>query len=39
MLMVNRNKGLMMTLGEQAIVTEGACEIISHVPRDMSVNG
>lgn len=38
MLMVNRNKGLMMTLGEQAIVTDGACEIISHAPRDMPVN-
>jgi Xaa-Pro dipeptidase len=38
MLMVNRNKGLMMTLGEQAIVTEGACEIITHAPRVMPVN-
>jgi len=28
----------MMTLGEQAIVTDGACEVISHAPRDMPVN-
>jgi len=35
MLMVNREKGLMMSLGEQAIVTTGACEPITHAPRDL----
>tara|TARA_B100000686_G_scaffold289254_1_gene315838 strand:+ start:189 stop:1343 length:1155 start_codon:yes stop_codon:yes gene_type:complete len=38
MLMVNREKGLMMTLGEQAIVTDGACEPITHAPRELPVN-
>ncbi len=28
----------MMTLGEQAILTGSACEIITHAPRDMPVN-
>jgi Xaa-Pro dipeptidase len=39
MLMVNRKRGLMMSLGEQAIVTDGACEIVTHAPRTLPVNG
>jgi Xaa-Pro dipeptidase len=38
MLMVNRKRGLMMSLGEQAIVTNGACEIVTHAPRTLPVN-
>ena len=38
MLMVNREKGLMMSLGEQAIVTDGVCERITHAPRNLPVN-
>ena len=38
MLMVNREKKLMMALGEQAIVTENGCEIISHAPRLLPCN-
>ena len=39
MLMVNRTKGLMMSLGEQAIVTNGSCETITHAPRNLPLNG
>ena len=39
MLMVHREKGLMMSVGEQAIVTAGACEPITHAPRELPVNG
>jgi len=38
MLMVDRQKGLMMSLGEQAIVTGGACESITHAPQELPVN-
>ena len=39
MLMVHREKGLMMSVGEQAIVTDGSCEPITHAPRKLPVNG
>ena len=39
MLMVDRKKRLMMSLGEQVIVTDGRCEIITHAPRKLPVNG
>jgi len=39
MLMVDRSKGLMMSLGEQAIVTDATCESITHAPQDLPVNG
>jgi len=39
MLMVDRKKRLMMSLGEQVIVTDGRCEIITHAPRELPVNG
>ena len=39
MLMVNRKRGLMMSLGEQAIVTNEVCEIITHAPRTLPVTG
>jgi Xaa-Pro dipeptidase len=38
MLMVDRERQLMMALGEQAIVTEGACDPITHAPRELIVN-
>ena len=38
MLMVDRDNGLMMALGEQAIVTEGACEPVTRAPRELIVN-
>jgi len=38
MLMVNRDQKMMMSLGEQAIVTEGSCEIITHAPRELPCN-
>ena len=38
MLMVNRKQRMMMSLGEQAIVTEGNCEIITHAPRELPRN-
>lgn len=34
MILVDLGSGLTMSLGEQAIVTEGAPEIITHVPRE-----
>jgi len=39
MLMVDRERRLMMSLGEQAIVTRGECEIITHAPRELPVRG
>lgn len=38
MLMVDRERGLMMALGEQAIVTAGTCERVTRVPRELVVN-
>ena len=38
MLMVDRERQLMMSLGEQAIVTDGACERVTHAPRALIVN-
>jgi Xaa-Pro dipeptidase len=38
MLMVNRDKQLMMSLGEQAIVTDGVCERITNAPRQLPQN-
>ena len=35
MLMVDRDRRLMMSLGEQAIVTSNGCEIITHAPREL----
>ena len=37
MLMVDRERGLMMSLGEQAIVTDGAPERITRAPRELAV--
>ena len=38
MLMVDRERRLMMSLGEQALVTTGVCEPITHAPRVLPVN-
>ena len=38
MLMVNREKRMMMSLGEQAIVTDGPCELITHAPKELPQN-
>ena len=38
MLMVDRERGLMMSLGEQAVVTDGACEPITRAPRELLGN-
>ena len=38
MLMVDRRSGHMMALGEQAIVTEGACESITHALDSLVIN-
>ncbi|MFT5113199.1 MAG: Xaa-Pro dipeptidase [Parasphingorhabdus sp.] len=38
MLMVDRDQRLMMSLGEQAIVTDSQCEIITHAPRQLPIN-
>tara|TARA_Y100000739_G_scaffold220265_1_gene219561 strand:- start:559 stop:1083 length:525 start_codon:yes stop_codon:yes gene_type:complete len=38
MLMVDRSTGHMMALGEQAIVTEGACEPITHALDTLVIN-
>jgi len=38
MLMVDRESGHMMALGEQAVVTEGACEPITHALDELVVN-
>ena len=36
--MVDRERRLMMSLGEQAVVTNAACEPITHAPRELPVN-
>ena len=38
MLMVDRERRLMMSLGEQALVTETGCEPVTHAPRELPVN-
>ena len=38
MLMVNREQRMMMSLGEQAIVSDRSCEIITHAPRELPRN-
>lgn len=38
MILLDRDAGLAMHLGETAIVTEGACEPVTHVPRELMVN-
>jgi len=38
MLMVDRNSSHMMALGEQAIVTEDACEPITHALDTLVIN-
>ena len=38
MLMVDRERRLMMSLGEQALVQDGACEPITHAPRALPTN-
>ncbi len=38
MVLLNSDSGLAMSLGETAIVTEGACEPVCHAPRELVVN-
>ena len=38
MILLDDRTGLAMHLGEQAIVTQGACEPITHAPRELIVN-
>ena len=38
MLMVDRERRMMMSLGEQAIVTRGRCEVITHAPRELPIS-
>ena len=38
MILIDREAGRTMSLGETAIVTEGACEPVCHAPRDLVVN-
>ncbi len=38
MILLDDATGLAMSLGETAIVTEGACEPVSHAPRELVVN-
>lgn len=38
MILIDRERGLSMAIGESAIVTEGACERVNHIPREMIVN-
>ena len=38
MLMVDRSSGHMMALGEQAIVTDGVCESITHALDTLVIN-
>ena len=38
MLMVDRENRLMMALGEQALVTAGDCEQLTHAPRELPLN-
>jgi Xaa-Pro dipeptidase len=39
MIVSDRENGLIMSLGETSIVTEGAPEVITHVPREPIVHG
>ena len=39
MVLLDCETGLAMSLGETAIVTEGACEPVNHAPRALVVNG
>jgi Xaa-Pro dipeptidase len=39
MVLLDRDTGLAMSLGETAIVTEGACEPVNCAPRELVVNG
>jgi Xaa-Pro dipeptidase len=36
--LLDRETGLAMSAGETAIVTEGACEPVNHVPRELAAN-
>ena len=38
MILVDRERGLSMAIGESAIVTGGACERVNHIPRELIVN-
>ena len=38
MILLDNTTGLSMSLGETAIVTEGQCEPVNHVPRELVVN-
>ena len=38
MLMVDRTNGHMMALGEQAVVTDGACELITQALDELVIN-
>jgi Xaa-Pro dipeptidase len=38
MILLDNETGLTMSLGETAIVTEGACEPVNHAPRELIVN-
>ena len=38
MILFDREEGLSMAMGETAIVTEGACERVNHIPRELIVN-
>jgi hypothetical protein len=38
MILIDREAGRTMSLGETAIVTEGACEPVCHAPRELVVN-
>jgi Xaa-Pro dipeptidase len=39
MILLDKDTGLSMSLGEQAIVTKAACEKITHAPQRLIVNG
>ena len=38
MIVVDKDSGLSMALGEQAIIHEDKLEVITHVPRELLVN-
>ena len=38
MILLDDRTGLTMSLGETAIVTQGACEPVCHAPRKLVVN-
>jgi hypothetical protein len=38
MILLDDRTGLTMSLGETAIVTDGACEPVTHGPRELVVN-